>query len=133
VALTPAIRELLVELDALLERKGIVGEPSVTTGDASALVQLGDVELEVDDRRVIVRYAPEQIVFTSRDEALGFVEMIADGRVELEVARNGFWTTMRSFRDGQTVPFRRTRMPWPTLRRRVERRVVALRLDPSLG
>jgi hypothetical protein len=133
VAVTPAVREFLVELEALLDRKGIAGEPAVTTANGAALVQLGDVELEVDDRRVIVRYAPEQIPFTSREEALRFVEMIADGRVELEVSRNGFWTTMRSFRDGQTIPFRRTRMPWPTLRRRIERRVVELRLDAGLG
>jgi hypothetical protein len=133
VAITPAIREFLVELEALLDRKGIVGEPPVTAAGSTALVGLGDTELEIDDRRVIVRYAPEQVTFTSREEALRFIEMIADRRVELEVSRNGFWTTMRSYRDGQTVPFRRTRMPWPTLRRRIERRVVELRLDAGLG
>ena len=31
---------------------------------------------------------------------------------------------MRSYRDGQTMPFRRTRMPWPSLRPRTERRPV---------
>jgi hypothetical protein len=29
---------------------------------------------------------------------------------------------MTSYRDGLAVPFRRTRMPWPTLRPRTERR-----------
>lgn len=124
--LTPAVREFLLRLDELLEAKAVAVQPVVTTADASSLVQLGGVELEVDDKRVVVRYAPEQVEFTSRDEALQFVEMIADGRVELEVARNGLWTTMRSYRDGQPIPFRRTRMPWPTLRPRTERFTVTL-------
>jgi hypothetical protein len=119
--MTPAIREFLVRLDELLASKAPAVEPDVTDADTSSLVRLGDVELEVDDKRVVVRYRPEQIAFTSRDEALRFIEMIADGRVELEVARNGLWTTMRSYRDGQTLPFRRTRMPWPTLHPRTER------------
>ena len=50
--------------------------------------------------------------------------MLFDGRVELEIAHGLLWTTMRSYRDGQTIPFRRTRMPWPTLRPRTERRPV---------
>ena len=119
------MREFLVRLDALLETKGPGVEPVVTTARAIALVKLGVVELEVDDRRVVVRYPPEHVEFTSRDEALQFLEMIADGRVELEVSHHLLWTTMRSYRDGQAIPFRRTRMPWPTLRPRTERQTVA--------
>ncbi len=126
MALTPSVREFLVRLDALLEAKAPGVEPVVTTANAIALVRLGGVELEVDDRRVIVRYPPEHIEFTRRDEALQFLEMIGDGRVELEVTHHMLWTTMRSYRDGQPIPFRRTRMPWPTLRPRTERQTVAL-------
>ena len=124
--LTPSVREFLVRLDALLAAKAAPVEPVVTTAHGVALVRLGAVELEIDDRRVIVRYPPEHVEFTSRDEALQFLEMIADGRVDLEVARHLLWTTMRSYRDGQTIPFRRTRMPWPSLRPRTERTNVSL-------
>ena len=99
-----------------------------TSGDEAVLVLLRhrddhalDIEVEVDDHRVVVRYPPEHVTFTSRDEALRFIEMLGDGRIELEIGR-GLWTTMRSYRDTQAVPFRRTRMPWPTLRPRTERR-----------
>jgi hypothetical protein len=132
VPLTPRIRDFLVRLDALVEahewptldRDAMVATP----GDTAALVPLRhlhdhtlDVEVEVDDHRVEVRYPPEHVTFTSRDEALQFIEMLGDGRVELEIER-WLWTTMRSYRDGQAVPFRRTRMPWPALRFRTERR-----------
>jgi hypothetical protein len=126
VALTPAIRDFLVRLDELLETHGTQSQPDVTAIDTAAFLRLGDVELEVDDRVVLVRYRPEEIKFTSRDEALQFIQMIADDRVELEVQRSLLWTTMRSYRDGQPVPFRRTRMPWPTLHPRTERRRIAL-------
>ena len=66
---------------------------------------------------MIVRYAPEAVEFTSRDEALRFIEMLADGRVVLELQRGPLWTTMRSYRDDLVLPFRRTRMPWPLYRR----------------
>jgi len=131
VSLTPRIRDFLVRLDELvaahdwpeLDRDAM----HATTGDAAALVHLRhrevharDVEVEVDDRRVVVRYPPEHVSFTSRDEALRFIEMLGNGRVELEIQR-GLWTTMRSYRDGLALPFRRTRMPWPALRPRTER------------
>ena len=84
---------------------------TITTADAQALVRLPhvsdhdrDVEIEIDDHRVIVGYPPERISFTSRDEALRFVEMLCAGRVELEIAHGLLWTTMRSYRDGQTHP-----------------------------
>jgi hypothetical protein len=131
VSLTPRIRDFLVSLDDLvaahdwpeLDRD----EMRANSGDAAVLVHLRhrrdherDVEVEVDDHRVVVRYPPEHVSFTSRDEALRFIEMLGDGRVELEL-RHGLWTTMRSYRDGLTLPFRRTRMPWPTLRPRTDR------------
>jgi hypothetical protein len=135
VTLTPAIRDFLVELEALLDHMEPAGldrsRVEVTTADAVALVRLPhvdepgrDVELEVDDRRVKVRYPPEEIAFTSRDEALRFVEMLCAGRVELEISRGLLWMTMRSYRDGLALPFRRTRMPVPSLRPRTERRPV---------
>jgi hypothetical protein len=129
---TPAIRDFLVELDELvdahlwpdLEREIV----SVTPGGNAVLVRLPhrhdpgrDLELEVDDRLVQVRYGPEHVNFTSPAEALRFVEMLADGRVELRVHHGLLWTTMESYRDGITPPFRRTRMPWPSLRPRTER------------
>jgi hypothetical protein len=126
VALTPAIRGFLVRLDELLETHDLSLQPDVTAIDTAAFLRLGDVEMEVDDHVVLVRYRPEEIKFTSRDEALQFIQMIADGRVELEVQRSLLWTTMRSYRDGQPIPFRRTRMPWPTLHPRTERRRITL-------
>ena len=51
----------------------------------------------------MVAYLPERISFTDPDEALRFVEMLCDGRVELEIVRGLLWTTMRSYRDGQTL------------------------------
>jgi hypothetical protein len=126
VALTPAIRDFLIRLDELFEARGTPLQPDVTDVDTAAFVRLGDVELEIDDRVVLVRYRPEEIKFTSRDEALQFIQMIADGRVELEVQRSLLWTTMRSYRDGQPIPFRRTRMPWPSLHPRTQRRRIAL-------
>jgi hypothetical protein len=135
VSLTPTIRAFLVQLEDRLDRDPPPGlrrdAMTITTGDAAALVRLPhvadhdrDVEIEIDDRRVVVAYPPERVVFTSPDEALRFVEMLCDGRVELEIVRGPLWTTMRSYRDGQPIPFRRTRMPWPSLRPRTERRAV---------
>jgi ribosomal protein S18 acetylase RimI-like enzyme len=111
---------------------------TVTTGDAAALVVLPhmsdhdrDVEIEIDDRRVVVGYPPERVTFTDRAEALQFVEMLCDGRVELEITHGLLWTTMRSYRDGLGIPFRRTRMPWPSVRPRIERRVVGFGSAPA--
>jgi hypothetical protein len=130
--LTPSVRDFLIELEALvdardwpaLDRDAI----TVTAGHAEAHVVLRhrdpaspSVEVQVGQREVVVMYPPEQIAFTRRDEALRFIEMLGDGRVELVVQRNGVWTTMLSFRDGQSIPFRRTRMPWPTIRPRTDR------------
>ena len=126
MSITPAIRDFLISLEALLDAHNYAGHLEVRDVDTAAFVKLGGIELEVDDKTVLVRYRPEEIRFTKRDEALQFIEMIADGRVELEVQRSILWTTMRSYRDGQTIPFRRTRMPWMTLRPRTERGRVTL-------
>jgi hypothetical protein len=136
VSLTPTIRDFLVRLEDLLDRLAPAGlerdAMTVTTADTAALVVLPhvgdharDVEIEIDDHRVVVGYPPERVIFTNNpDDALRFVEMLCAGRVELEITHGLLWTTMRSYRDGQNIPFRRTRMPWPTLRPRTERRVV---------
>lgn len=135
MSITPTIRDFLVRLEDLLDRKSPIGldrdAMTISTADTAALVRLPhlhdhdrDVEIEIDDRRIQVAYLPERIAFTSADEALRFVEMLCDGRVELEISRGVLWTTMRSYRDAQTIPFRRTRMPWPSLRPRTIRRAV---------
>jgi hypothetical protein len=135
MSLTPTIRDFLVRLEDLLDRLEPAGldraAMTVSTGDAAALVLLPhatdhdrDIEIEIDDHRVVVAYQPERVVFTDPDEALQFVEMLCAGRVELEITYNPLWRTMRSYRDGQPIPFRRTRMPWPALRPRIIRRVV---------
>jgi hypothetical protein len=129
--MTPAVREFLVLLDELVDahewpklNREVV---TVGSGDAEVLVRLPhaaddarDIELEIDDRTVTVIYEPERIEFTSRSEALHFIEMLGDGRVELKVHHGLLWTTMNSYRDGLNRPFRRTRMPWPSLRPRTE-------------
>src|SRR5204863_3943742 len=126
-----AVREFLVRLDELVDahewphlNREVV---TVGAGDAEVLVRLPhasdatrDIELEVDDRLVTVIYKPERVQFTSRAEALHFIEMLGDGRVELKVRRGLLWTTMSSYRDGLKMPFRRTRMPWPNRRPRTE-------------
>jgi hypothetical protein len=135
VSITPTIRDFLVQLEDLLDRNPPLGlerdAMTVTTGDAVALARLPhisdhdrDIEIEIDDHRVKVAYLPERVTFTDPNEALRFVEMLCTGRVELEIVRGPLWTTMRSYRDGQNIPFRRTRMPWPALRPRTVRRRV---------
>jgi hypothetical protein len=135
VSLTPTIRDFLVQLEDLLDRNPPAGlqrdAMTIATATGAALVRLPhvsdhsrDIEIEIDDHKVKVAYVPERVSFTNPDEALRFVEMLCDGRVELEIVHGPLWTTMRSYRDGQTIPFRRTRMPWPSLRPRTERRAV---------
>lgn len=135
MSITPTIRSFLVELDDLLDRTSPAGlnrdAMTVTTGDAAALVLLPhvndparDVEVEIDERRIVVAYQPERVIFDKSEEAIRFVEMLCAGRVELEITHGLLWTTMRSYRDGQNIPFRRTRMPWPSVRPRTERRLI---------
>jgi hypothetical protein len=131
VAITPAIRDFLVQLDELVDGHAWPGLDreivTVGSGDAAVLVRLPhahdharDLELQVDDHQVTVNYGPENVAFTSREEALRFVEMLGDGRVELHVRRGMLWATMSSYRDGLQQPFRRTRMPWLTVHPRTE-------------
>lgn len=130
MTVTPLIREFLVELEALVDREewAALDHEIVTEGSGEVLVRLPhlhehakDVELVVDDRKVKVVYRPEHVEFTSRKEALHFVEMLGRGRVTLDVHRGLFWTTMRSYRDNLDRPFRRTRIPWFNARPRTER------------
>jgi hypothetical protein len=132
VELTPAVRHFVELLDELLDVKAWPAldrrAVTVTPGHGSARVVLPHrrdaaltVALEVDDHIVRVEYGPERIPFTRRDEALRFVEMLGDGRVELVVQRNPVWTSLRSSRDGLALPFRKTGEPWPSLRFRTER------------
>src|SRR5437879_4109497 len=123
--LTPAVREFLIRLEELVDAHDwpALAPEAVIEGHGVALVRLPhkadsarDIELEVDDRRVVVIYWHEHVPFTSRDEALQFVEMMGDGRVEVRVKRGIGWATIESYRDGLAQPFRRHRMPWPTLR-----------------
>jgi hypothetical protein len=134
MSLTPAVRDFVAQLEDLLDRKR-PGWPEldreavrVTAGHDAALVVLPHrrepaprVELEVDDRVVHIGYGPDRIPFTRRDEALRFLEMLGDGRVELVVRRNPVWTSMRSFREGSPLPFRRVGHPWPNVRLGTER------------
>jgi hypothetical protein len=133
MSMTPATREFLVRLEELFDERGWPNLDraaiSVGSADGTTLVRLPhtnnrlrDVELQIDDRRVIVRYAPESVEFTSRDEAQQFIEMLGDGRVVLELQRGPLWTTMRSYRDDGALPFRRTRMPWPRIPPKTERK-----------
>jgi len=127
--MSAGVRAVLMALDELVAERAWpdLGPVSVGHGSGAALVRLEHrrepgrtIEVEAGERRTVVRYPPEEIGFTSPEEALRFVAMLGDGRVELEV-RRAAWTTMCSYRDGLTLPFRRTRMPWPTLRARTER------------
>jgi hypothetical protein len=130
--LTPAVGEFVAQIEELLDasdwpmldRAGV----TVTAGDASALVVLPhrrdprlNVELELDDLQVKIAYGPERIPFTRRDEARRFLEMLGNGRIELVVQRSPLWTSLRSYRDGLALPFRKTSAPWPNLRFRTER------------
>ena len=110
---TPRVRAVLVALDALVSERAWpeLGPVTVGHGHGTALVRLEHrddpglaVEVEIGDHRVVVRYPPESIPFTDPDEALRFVAMLGDGRVDLEI-RRGAWTTMESRRDGLALPF----------------------------
>jgi hypothetical protein len=132
VPLTPAMRDFVDSLEQLLDRAAWPGldrdAVTVTEGHDRVRVVLPHrhdakltLELEVDDRAVEIHYAPERIGFTRRDEALRFLQMLGDGRVELVVQRNPVWTSMRSYRDGLALPFRRSGVPWLNVRFATER------------
>ena len=130
--LTPAVGDFVAQIEELLDASDWPdldrAAVTVTAGDASGLVVLPhrrdprlNVEVEIDDLHVKIAYGPERVPFTRRDEALRFLEMLGDGRVELVVQRNPVWTSLRSYRDGLALPFRKTSEPWPNLRFRTER------------
>ena len=123
---TPRIREFLVDLETLLDRTAAPGldrdRVAITTADAVALVRLPhrddaarDVELQVDDRVVVVSYGGEPLHLRDRAFALQFVEALLTGRVDIEVYRGPLWRTTRSYLDGAPRPFLVTRMPIPAL------------------
>jgi hypothetical protein len=129
------IREFLVQLDELLDRTDAPGldrdRLTITTAETAALVRLPhrgrsdrDVELQVQDRVVIVSYGGEPLHLRDRAFTLQFVEALLAGRVDIEVHRGLLWRTTRSFLDGSPRPFLVTRMPVPSLSPGSERRQV---------
>jgi hypothetical protein len=132
---TPLIRDFLVELEELLDRTAAPGldrdRVEITTADAIALVTLPhvsgadrDVELQVQDRVVVVSYGGEPLHLRDRAFALQFVEALLAGRLEIEVHHGWLWRTTRSYLDEQPRPFLVTRMPVPSLSPGTERKRV---------
>lgn len=127
---SPLVRDFLVRLEDLLDAKDLPAldrdAVTVTEGRDTSMVRLVHPDdrltlvLVIEDKTVTVSYGPEHIAFTDRDEALQFTEMLLDGRVELVVDHYLVGRTLRSYRDGLAVPFRRTREPWLSLRLRTE-------------
>jgi hypothetical protein len=130
---TPMIRDFLVQLEDLLDRIPAPGldrdRVEITTADTAALVRLPhvggadrDVELEVQDRLVVVSYGGEPLHLRGeRGFALQFIEALLAGRLEIEVHRGWLWRTTKSYIDERTRPFLVTRMPVPSLSPRTER------------
>ena len=138
---TPMIRDFLVSSRTSstaptrpeLDRDRV----AITTADAIALVRLPhrtdparDVELQVDDRVVVVSYGGEPLHLRDRAFALQFVEALLAGRVDIEVQRGLLWRTTRSYLDESPRPFLVTRMPIPTARRDGRRTSDSARRDP---
>ena len=135
MSVTPMIRAFLVQLEELLDRTDAPGldrdRLTISTADTAALVRLAhragsdrDVELQVEDRVVIVSYGGEPLHLRDRTFAMQFVEALLAGRVDIEVHRGFLWRTTRSFLDGSARPFLVTRMPVPCWSPRSERRRV---------
>ena len=136
MSVTPMIRDFLVQLEELLDRTDAPGldrdRVAITTADGIALVRLPhrsgpdrDVELQVQDRLVVVSYGGEPLHLRGgRAFALQFIEALLSGRVDIEVHRGWLWRTTRSYLDEQPRPFLVTRMPIPSLSPRSERRRV---------
>jgi hypothetical protein len=130
---TPMIRDFLVQLEDLLDRTPAPGldrdRVEITTGEAIALVRLPhvsganrDVELQVQDRVVVVSYGGEPLHLRGdRAFALQFVEALLAGRLEIEVHRGWLWRTTKSYIDERPRPFLVTRMPVPSLSPRTDR------------
>ena len=84
---------------------------TIATADAAALVRLPhvtdhdrDIEIEIDDHRVMVGYPPERVIVHEPRRGAAIRRDALRGRVELEITHGPLWTTMRSYRDGQTDP-----------------------------
>lgn len=133
MSITPAIRAFLDDLHALVDRKrsdwptldadvlaSAMGHDTARIVLAHSNAPDRNVELEVSDATVKVAYGPEHQVFTSRDEALRFIEMLGDGRVTLVVTRRIAWNVMKSYRDGLALPFAKSTVPWLNLRPRTD-------------
>jgi hypothetical protein len=83
VAITPAIREFLHQLEELLDaspRPGLDREAvTVTTGNAVALAVLPHrdqqhaVEVQIDDREIRINYGTEPVVLRDRAFALRII------------------------------------------------------------
>jgi len=133
MAVTPLIRDFLVQLEELLDKTPAPGldrdRVEITTADAVALTRLPhvsgpdrDVELQVQDRLVIVSYGGEPLHLRgTREFALQFVEALLAGRLEIEVHRGWLWRTTKSYIDERPRPFLATRMPVPSLSPRTDR------------
>ena len=136
VPVTPMIREFLVQLEELIDRTDAPGldrdRMAISTAHAVALVRLPhrtdpdrDVELQVEDRLVVVSYGGEPLHLRGgRAFALQFVEALLAGRVDIDVHRGWLWRTTSSYLDASPRPFLVTRMPVPSLSPRTERRQV---------
>jgi hypothetical protein len=130
------IREFLVRLEELLDETPAPGldrdRVTITTSDSAALVCLPhrsgperDVELEVQDRVVILSYGGEPLHLRGdRAFAVQFVEALLNGRVDIVVHRGWLWRTTSSYLDESPRPFLVTRMPVPSLSPSTERRRV---------
>jgi hypothetical protein len=141
MSVTPMIRDFLVQLEELLDRTDAPGldrdRVQITTADTAALVRLPhragperDVELQVEDRLVIVGYGGEPLHLRGgRAFALQFIEALLKGRVDIVVHRGWLWRTTSSYLDGSAHPFLVTRMPIPSLSPRSERRSVGFGAD----
>jgi hypothetical protein len=136
MSVTPMIRDFLVQLEELLDRTDAPGldrdRVAITTADTAALVVLPhragperDVELQVEDRLVIVNYGAEPLHLRGgREFALQFVEALLKGRVDIVVHCGRLWRTTTSYLDESPRPFLVTRMPIPSFSPRSERRSV---------
>jgi hypothetical protein len=135
MSVTPMIRDFLVQLEDLVDRADAPQldreHTAITTADAIALVRLPhrtdatrDVELQIDDRVVVVSYGGEPLHLRDRAFAVQFIEALLSGRVDIEVNHGLLWRTTRSHLDGSPRPFLVTRMPIPSLHPRRERRQV---------
>ena len=58
-----------------------------------------DIELQIDDREVVVSYGGEPLHLRDRAFAVQFVEALLGGRMDIEVHHGLLWRTTRSYLD----------------------------------